>query len=196
MKTRLLLFCPWLLSSSLLSAWLSPPITPHLSVLECWTCSWKLLMRTESWEAAANIFDVLQFLHPLLIPWVNSRPSGTLMVSTGEAEITPWLLISVLMPTHLRLSLLKLVLSEEQLGRKCFHLYACLSERSNYFSSCSTDCISMASSIWAFHRTCILSEIASVIRRPNRCKTQTFASKIGFRCLLFIKHADFLLWAQ
>lgn len=60
MKTRLLLFCRALL---FLSACPSCPITPHYSVPECWTCSWKLLMRAESWEAAAKIFDVLQFVH-------------------------------------------------------------------------------------------------------------------------------------
>lgn len=49
--------------SPFLSVCPSHHITPHYSVLECWTCSWKLLMRTESWEAAANVFDVLQLVH-------------------------------------------------------------------------------------------------------------------------------------
>lgn len=142
----------------LLSACLSYPITPHFPVLECWTCSWKLLMRTESWEAAANIFDVLQFLHSSsFLDWTHGRQ----VPSRGEAEITDCDYQSL--HWYLLLSLLKLMISKEQLEGRCFHLYACLSESSN-----RTDCISMASSISAFDRTCILSEIVCLMNKYQR----------------------------
>lgn len=80
METRLLLLCRALL---FLSACPSCPITPHYSVPEFWTCSWKLLMRAESWEAAAGIFDVLQFVHNSSLLDLGSRPSGT---NDGGAE--------------------------------------------------------------------------------------------------------------
>lgn len=157
MKTRLFLFCRWLLSS------LPARLIPSHHIFLCWSVGPAL---ENYWWEQSHERLLLTSLMCCSFYTTPSSLTGLPVVRYHDGVDrrgwdNQWLLI--LMLRYLLLNLLKLIVSKKQLERKCFHLYAYLSESSNHFSSCSTDCISMASSIWAFDPTCILSEIVCLM---------------------------------